>query len=235
LAGGIAHDLNNLFLVIGGNVELAIETLTDDHASRSSLEAVDKAVQDASHLLKQVLLLAGSGRLDLRPCDLNRLIAEARPLLEIAAQGNIGVELELTDEPVLALADAPQLRQILLNLILNAADAIGAAGGRIVLQSGEATLHEEDLARCRIGDTAHPGHFGFVRVTDTGCGMDEATLGRIFDPYFSTKLSGHGLGLAMVRTIVRLHGGALQVESMLGRGTTFTLFLPLAISGTAAG
>jgi two-component system, cell cycle sensor histidine kinase and response regulator CckA len=235
LAGGVAHDLNNLLMVIGGNVDLAIETMADGHATRASLETAAHAVRDASHLLKQVLLFAGSGRLDLRPCDLNRLITEARPLFEIAVQGSVGLELHRNDEPVLVAADVHQLRQILLNLVLNAAEAIGAMGGAITLHTGTATLTEDDLTRCRVGDTAQPGRFGFVGVTDTGGGMDETTLRRIFDPYFSTKLSGHGIGLAMVRTIVRLHCGALQVHSAPGRGTTFTLFLPLAMSATTAG
>src|SRR5262249_31249675 len=164
---------------------------------------------------------------------LNLLITEARPLFEIAVQGGVSMELHRNDEPVLVAADVHQLRQILLNLVLNAAEAIGATGGVIGLHIGNTTLKEEDLARCRVGDTAQPGHFGFVRVTDTGSGMDDTILRRIFDPYFSTKRGGHGIGLAMVRTIVRLHCGALQVQSAPGRGTTFTLFLPLAVSAAA--
>jgi PAS domain S-box-containing protein len=227
LAGGIAHDLNNLLLVISGNAELASEALAADQATQANLEAVIKAVCDASYLLKQVLLFAGNGRLDLGPYDLNRLISEARPLLEIAVQKNVRLNLTLVGEPIFAVADAHQLRQVLLNLILNAADAIGEAGGAISLDIGSTTLQESDLAHYRISDTARPGRFGFVRLSDTGCGMDEATLERIFDPYFSTKLSGNGLGLAMVRTIVRLHCGALQVHSTQGCGTTFTLYVPL--------
>jgi len=115
----------------------------------------------------------------------------------------------------------------LLNLVLNAADAIGDDDGCISLSVGSVDLQPEDLARCRVNDTAIPGRFGFIRVSDTGCGISDSTLQRIFAPYFSTKPRGNGLGLVMARAIMRMHKGAIAVESKEGKGTTFTLYFPI--------
>ncbi len=236
LAGGIAHDLNNLLLVIGGNAELASEALAADHATQTNLEAVVKAVRDASHLLKQVLLFAGSGRIDLGSHDLNAADrrgaatargrgAEARkPAPRPARRADLCCGRCSSAAPDLAQPHPERRRRDWRGWRYDHARISAMRSSRPTIWRAAA-----------ISDTALPGRFGFIRVNDTGCGMDEATLGRIFDPYFSTKLSGNGLGLAMVRTIVRLHSGALQVHSRPGLGTTFTIFLPLAGDGRSAG
>jgi len=227
LAGGIAHDLNNWLLVIAGNAELANETLNDPVVAQTYLSLTLEAVQDTSHVLQQVLLFAGRGRLELGKYELNQLVCEAISLFEVTLTKQMTIKFEQQPHPICVTADAHQIRQVLLNLVLNAADAIGDDDGCISLSVGSVDLQPEDLARCRVNDTAIPGRFGFIRVSDTGCGISDSTLQRIFDPYFSTKPRGNGLGLVMARAIMRMHKGAIAVESKEGKGTTFTLYFPI--------
>ena len=228
LASGIAHDLNNIHLVARGNAEFALALLDRDDDIRLSLENVVKAIDDAAHVLKHITAFAQGGTTELYPYDLAMLLQEACPLLQSAVNAKIRLDVYAEHPGVLVAVDYHQIRQLLLNLVLNAAEAMGSREGSIQIEIGSTTLSTRDLDLCRVKDTARPGPFGFIRLTDNGPGMDEALLSRIFAPYFSTKLHGRGLGLAMVRTIVRLHGGALHVASVSGQGTTFTVLLPQA-------
>lgn len=232
LAGGIAHDLNNWLLVISGNAELASESLNDLPVAQTHLSLALEAVRDTSHVLRQVLLFAGRAQLELGMCELNQLVCEALALFDVTLTKHVRVEFEQQPLPTHVIADMHQIRQVLLNLVLNASDAIGEDDGVILLKVGSVDLQPQDLARCRVSDTATPGRYGFIQVNDTGCGIADATLQRIFDPYFSTKPRGNGLGLVMARAIMRMHKGAMAVESVLGEGTTFTLYFPMSeISG----
>lgn len=230
LAGGIAHDLNNLMQVVAGNIELAHEAIAHNHEAllRQNLSIAIQTVQDATQLIKQMLLFAGRGRMQMQPLDLNQFLAENQEFLRSSLANHILFEIEPSTEPISISASPQHLRQMLLNLILNAADAIGAKPGIINLTVGKAYLDENVIQRYRISDTAQTGWFGYLQISDTGSGMDEHTLNHMFDPYFSTKETGNGLGLAMVRATTRLHRGVLQVSSRQSHGTTITLCIPQA-------
>ena len=148
------------------------------------------------------------------------------PLLKRSLAPRARLELALSSDPTPIMADATQIRQIVMNLILNAGDALGAGGGEIVVTTARRTLDSDFLKAARVGDALPPGDYITLEVRDNGCGMSSETLTRIFDPFFTTKFTGRGLGLAAVLGIVRGHAGALRVQSELGVGSTFTLILP---------
>jgi two-component system cell cycle sensor histidine kinase/response regulator CckA len=232
LAGGIAHDLNNLLQVVAGNIELANESLTRNKAQslEQNLHIAVQTVQDAIGLIKQMLLFSGRGRLSFQAIELNQFIHENLQFLRSKLPDHILFELEPHNQPISILASPQHLRQMLLNLVLNACDAIGANAGIITVTLGSAYLDQEIIQRYRISDTASAGWFGYIQISDTGNGMDEHTMSRMFDPYFSTKETGNGLGLPMVRAITRFHHGVLQVSSRQSLGTTITFAIPQTIN-----
>ena len=158
--------------------------------------------------------------------ELNQLVQETLPLLQGTLSPRARISLELGAVPTVVMADATQLRQIAMNLILNAADALGATGGDIIVRTGCRIIRRDFLASAHGANELSVGEYVFLEVRDTGCGMSSETLGKIFDPFFTTKFTGRGLGLAAVLGIVRGHSGALRVESQINHGSTFTLILP---------
>jgi len=160
------------------------------------------------------------------PLDLSTLVREITRLMEACVPKKIALRIQAA--PVLppVEADATQIQQVALNLLINAVEAIGDQAGTISLTTGTRTCGPDFLRTCHLGEKAAPGPYAFISVADTGCGMDEATLAKIFSPFFSTKLSCRGLGLASVFSIVRGHRGVLHVESQPGRGTRFEVLLP---------
>jgi PAS domain S-box-containing protein len=228
LAGGIAHDFNNLLTVIQGNASLAQAEIAPETNARRQIELVDQAARRAADLTKQMLAYAGRGRFVIQRISLNALIDDMSTLLE----SSVSKSVRLTLLPGAGLppieGDITELRQVLLNLVINASDAIGAADGDVRVATGAHTVAPGDLDDARIGADLAPGEYVAIEVHDTGCGMDEATLGRIFEPFFTTKFAGRGLGLAAVLGIVRSHRGVLRVWSELGKGTTFRILLPPA-------
>ncbi len=224
LAGGIAHDFNNLLTSILCNAGFARAGLPQDSKAGRSLADIEAAATRAADLCQQMLAYAGKGRFVLGSYDLNQLVREMGHLLEVSISK--GVELRYDFAPQLppVEADATQIRQLVMNLITNASEAIGKDQGTVVLRTGVARA-----ARGQVDATAAeltPGEYVFLRVSDDGCGMDERTRRQIFDPFFTTKFEGRGLGLAAVLGIVRGHGGAIRVESAPGKGTTFEVLLP---------
>ncbi|MEO7701924.1 MAG: CHASE domain-containing protein [Opitutus sp.] len=226
LAGGIAHDFNNLLTGIMGHANLArfqpeVEPEISDH-----LRKIEAGAARAAELCQQMLAYSGRGNFLIEPVDLNQLVRETLPLLQGSLSSRARLELVLGSEPNVVMADATQLRQIAMNLILNAADALGASGGDITVSGGRRYFGEDFLALAHAADSLRPGQYVFLEVRDTGCGMSAETMAKIFDPFFTTKFTGRGLGLAAVLGIVRGHSGALRVESEVDRGSTFTLLLP---------
>ncbi len=228
LAGGIAHDFNNLLSTVLGNAELARLELPSEHVMASKLRAIESASVRASELCRQMLAYAGKGRLVVEPIDLSVLTEDLLPLLKISIAHLAGLRLELGRGLPLVSADATQLRQIVMNLMLNATDAIAERGGEVVLTTGVVPVTPEMLTGCVVGADLPAGDYVFLEVRDTGAGMTPEVLAKIFDPFFTTKFAGRGLGLAAVLGIVRGHGGGLCVSSVPGRGSTFRLFLPLS-------
>jgi two-component system, cell cycle sensor histidine kinase and response regulator CckA len=228
LAGGVAHDFNNLLTVIQGNLHLALDELPAGSSALSVLQRAELATRRAADLTAQLLAYAGKGTLYTHPIDLNALVHEMMGLLHTSVPRAVELRLNLAAGLPLASADATQLRQVLMNLVINAGEAIGDAAGVITVSTRERRVERGELAGARAGAELAAGRFVLLQVQDSGPGMDAATIDRIFDPFFSTKFAGRGLGLAAVLGIVRSHGGALTVTSAPGHGACFTLLLPVA-------
>jgi signal transduction histidine kinase/CheY-like chemotaxis protein len=226
LAGGIAHDFNNLLVSVLGNAGLALAELSPVSPIRSRLTDIELAAQRAAELTRQMLAYAGRGRVVVQRVNLSDLVVELVTLLRTVVARTADIDVRLTDNLPDVEADASQLRQVIMNLVTNAADAIGGDAGRVDVTTGRMSATREYLAQCCTGQDLEPGEFVFAEVADTGCGMDDKTKARIFDPFFTTKVTGRGLGLAAVLGIVRSHRGAIAVESSPGAGTRFRLLLP---------
>lgn len=226
LAGGIAHDFNNLLTGIMGHANLARMHPDVDGEIIDHLRKIENGAVRAAELCQQMLAYSGRGKFLVEALDLNHLVRETLPLLQGSLSSRAMIELRLADEPLIVMADATQLRQIAMNLILNASDALGASGGEIFVTSGRRHFGAEFLAAAQTGDGISPGEYVFLEIRDTGSGMDSETLSKIFDPFFTTKFTGRGLGLAAVLGIVRGHAGALRVRSEIDCGSSFTLILP---------
>jgi two-component system, cell cycle sensor histidine kinase and response regulator CckA len=227
LAGGIAHDFNNLLTTILCNADLALSELSLDSPARGFLDDIELATRRAADLCRQMLAYSGKGRFVIQPISLNELVSEMGQLLSVSTSKKARLIHTFAANLPSVMADATQLRQIVMNLITNASEAIGDSEGTIALQTGALSCDRDYFADA-IGDRERhiPGIHVFLEVSDTGVGMDADTLGHIFDPFFSTKFAGRGLGLAAVLGIVRGHKGALKVSSEPGKGTTFRVLLP---------
>ncbi|HMP00979.1 MAG TPA: PAS domain S-box protein [Gemmatales bacterium] len=226
LAGGIAHDFNNLLTAVLGNSALALMRPALGGDLTDLLQQIQLAAQRAAELTHQLLAYAGKGKIIIQPLSVNQLVQEMMRLLGSIVSRQAVFQLDLASDLSLVEADATQMRQILMNLITNASDALEGRSGSIVLRTSNVELTAVDLERTLLHDSATPGRYVLVEVQDTGCGMDAATQQRMFDPFYTTKFTGRGLGLAAVLGIVRSHQGTLAVESEPGRGTTFRLYLP---------
>ena len=235
LAGGIAHDFNNLLMVILGNADLALSKSPADSPVRGFIGNIDAAAQRAADLANQMLAYSGKGRFLIEPIDLSRLVGEMGHLLASVTSKRAAVRYRLAEHLPPVQADATQLRQVVMNLITNASDAIGDREGVISIATGSVEIGPPGSAARTSGPALPPGTYVFLEVADTGGGMDPTTQARMFDPFYTTKQTGRGLGLASVLGIVRGHRGEIQVASRPGEGTTFTVLLPAAPEAAPAG
>lgn len=226
LAGGIAHDFNNLLAGILGSTELARLKLGQDHPVAEVLEISIQSCQRAADLCRLMLAYSGRGRFVVTSVDLSRFVREMRELLAVSVSKQTRLEYQLAEQPIVIEADQAQLNQVLVNLVINASEAMGESGGRVRIATRVLDCDARQLASEHMNEPAAPGRYGLLEVQDDGIGMDEETRRRLFDPFFSTKFSGRGLGLAAVLGIVRAHRGSIQVKSKLGGGSTFRIFLP---------
>ena len=228
LAGGVAHDFNNLLTGILGNASLACDRIPQEHPNRMLIEEVMSAAERASDLTRQLLAYAGKGRFVMRNLDLSVLVREISGLVQTSIAKTVQVQLQLEPVPPI-FADPGQMQQIVMNLVINGAEAIGPEGGTVLVRTGVQDVDEQYIdAISGAGESLEPGRHILLQVHDTGCGMDEDTVKKIFDPFFTTKFAGRGLGLSAVLGIVRSHHGALKVYSHPGRGTTFKLLFPIS-------
>jgi PAS domain S-box-containing protein len=223
LASGLAHDFNNLLTAILGFTTLTREQLPAGSAVGGYLKAIEAAGQEAAQLTAQVLAYSGKGLSAVRPVDLSALAGEMATLIRASLPHNISLELELPPGLPAIDADLKQLQQAFLNLTGNAAEAIGGAAGVIRISTSVREIDGAHIQRELAGSEIEPGRRVCLEVRDNGCGMDEETRAQVFDPFYSTKFLGRGLGLAAVAGIARGHGAAIQVESAPGRGSTFRL------------
>jgi PAS domain S-box-containing protein len=238
LAGGIAHDFNNLLHVILGNADIAMSQLPGRSPARGPLEEVVRATIRAADLTRQMLAYSGKGAFVVRHLDLSSEVREMATLLRTAISKQATLVWELEEDLPAVNADATQIRQVVMNLITNASDALQDSEGSITLRTGMA--HPDELKDNRfgppVGTTEPPidttGPYVYLEVTDTGSGMTPETLQRMFDPFFSTKFSGRGLGLAAVMGIVQSHQGLVRIRTEPGTGTSFQVLLP-AVPGPA--
>jgi PAS domain S-box-containing protein len=233
LAGGVSHDFNNILTVISNEVALAKREAGLGVASAAHLDAIALAAERAADLCRQMLAYAGKARLERQPVGLSALVAEMSSMLEASISKKATLVRELA--PVLPplFGDATQIRQIVMNLVLNASEAISGARGTIRVSTGVGTYDASAFARSVAGGHPKAGVYVWLEVRDDGVGMDAATLGQMFDPFFTTKFVGRGLGMAAVLGIVRGHEGAIEVESNPGRGTRVRVFFPASASEPA--
>ena len=234
LAGGIAHDFNNLLAVIMGNAGLALMELPDSAPSASYLTEIVTASERAAHLTRQMLAYAGKGGFVVEPIDLSQLVEEMEPLIHASIPKMVDIHLDLAPDLPPVEADPGQIRQLVVNLVVNGAEAIREGKpGTVLIRTELRELDAEQIDREFPGDPLSPGAYVGIDVRDTGMGMDEATKSKIFDPFFTTKTLGRGLGLAAVSGIVRAQKGAIQVYSSPGCGTSFQVLFP-ALAGHVA-
>ena len=228
LAGGIAHDFNNLLTAILTNAELVLRGLSPSSPSRPKIEEIKTAGVRATDLTAQMLAYAGSGRLQIEPFNLNELVEETSQLLHASISKNALLRLEFAPDLPDVDGDAGQIRQIVMNLIMNASEAGGDEGVVITLRTSAVEASRADLSETYLDQRLPTGRYVCLEVSDTGCGMDEETKEKLFDPFFTTKFAGRGLGLAAVLGIVRGHHGTVDIQSRPGKGTMFKVLLPVA-------
>ena len=228
LAGGIAHDFNNLLTSILGNASLALLELPTGSSVQESIQQIELAAHRAADLCRQMLAYSGKGKFVIQTLDLNLLIEEMAVLLMTVISKTVVLRFNLALQPLHVVGDATQIRQIVMNLIINASDAIGAYNGVITIKTSSQLVDDLTLDVLGTSTPLKLGYYGVLQISDTGSGMDSATMMRIFDPFFTTKATGRGLGLAAVQGIVNSHEGLIHVNSQIGRGTTFTMMLPLS-------
>ena len=226
LAGGIAHDFNNLLTSILGNASLARMDLPPNSRADYSLQQVEATSLRAAELCKQMLAYAGKGRFVVQTQDLSHLIKDIIQLIRISLSKKASIELELAPDLPQVMADAAQLRQIVMNLVINASESIGDRAGRIVITTGVIRPGPDFFEDAVCAPETPAEDYVFLRVQDDGCGMTAAVRARMFEPFFTTKFTGRGLGLSATLGIIRGHKGALQVRSEPGQGSTFTVLLP---------
>ncbi|MBI5576845.1 MAG: PAS domain S-box protein [Deltaproteobacteria bacterium] len=231
LAGGVAHEFNNLLLGITGAVELLRLMLAGNVDAGKYLDMIERNGERAVELTGQLLAYARKGKYSPQVLPLNWAVDEAVPILKAAFPPSVEFRLDLAEDLPPVLADAAQLKQVVMSLCLNAGEAMPGGGALSIRTRRE----ERQAARSGSGGDSHPVRFAVLEVGDTGCGMDEKTLARIFEPFFSTKFIGRGMGLAAVRGIVEIHDGEISVRSLPGKGTTFTIALPAAPETPAYG
>jgi PAS domain S-box-containing protein len=227
LAGGIAHDFNNLLVGIVGTASLLEEYFPPGAPGLELIKTLQNAGDRAARLTGQMLAYSGRGRFVVRPVDLSKEVEEIVALVMASIPKNVTLRLKLARDLPKVEADAAQLQQLVMNLVVNGAEAVGEARGSVAVSTSTQVVTGAEGPANVLGDPVAAGIYVVLSVADTGQGMDEATRARIFDPFFSTKFTGRGLGLAATLGIVKGHGGAIEVESAPGQGANFRVYLPI--------
>lgn len=228
MAGGIAHDFNNLLTSVLGYADLALRELPPASPARELIESAVDGARRAAELTQQMLAYSGHGRFVVAPLDLSAIARDMLRLLEVSISKKCKLVLELDDHLPPIEADAGQVRQVVMNLAINASEAIGDGSGQITIRTGVTECDHDQLNQFYLDPKIEPGTYVFLDVTDDGCGMSKETIARIFEPFFTTKFTGRGLGLSALLGIVRGHRGAVRIYSEVGRGSTFRVLFPLS-------
>lgn len=229
LAGGVAHDFNNLLVCVLGGASCAMESLPSEHPAQDMLREVIHAGERLAELTRRMLAYAGKGNFCIARTNIDRLVRETCESIRDSIPQSIHLEIHAGRDTPPVKTDAVQMRQVVVDLLMNAVEAIGErASGRISVCSAVVEIDEDPGRTSPVTSTVPAGKYVALDIQDTGCGMDEETRNKVFDPFFSTKFAGRGLGLAAVQGFVRSTGGGVQVDSKPGEGTRFRLLLPAA-------
>jgi len=234
LAGGIAHDFNNLLLAILGNADLALMDMAPEAPARENVDEIKKASQRAAELARQMLAYSGKGRFVVKALDLSAMVEEMTHMLNVSISKKAILKYNFSKNLPAIEADATQVRQVIMNLITNASEAIGGRSGVISISTGAMEAKRDYLKETYLDEGLPEGLYVTLEVADAGCGMSEETQARLFDPFFTTKFTGRGLGMAAVLGIIRGHRGAIRICSEVGKGTTITVLFPAIRSKTSA-
>jgi PAS domain S-box-containing protein len=226
LAGGIAHDFNNILMAIMGNADLALMRINPESPAVDNLKRIEQASARAADLAKQMLAYSGKGKFVVEHLDMSCLVDEMLHMMEVSISKKAVLRLNLTTPLPSVEADATQMRQIIMNLVINASEAIGEKSGVIAIKTGYMECDRTYLQSIWLNENLPAGLYVSLEISDTGCGMDADTLAKLFDPFFTTKFTGRGLGMAAVLGIVRGHNGAIRVYSEPGKGSSFNILLP---------
>lgn len=236
LAGGIAHDFNNILMAVMGYSELVLQNLPDYSPVRDDVKEIRKAASRAVELSKQMLAYSGKGKFVIEPINLNNLVEEMSHILDVSISKKVTLKYNFENDLPMFDGDATQIRQIIMNIITNASEAIGDKNGAISISTGTLVCDNAyiDAINTTFSDGVEEpmptGNYVYLEVSDTGCGMDAKTREKLFDPFFTTKFTGRGLGMAAVLGIVRGHKGAVKVYSEPGKGTTFKVLFKITES-----
>lgn len=228
LAGGIAHDFNNILTAILGNADLALMEMTAEMPARNHVADIKNAAKRAADLTNQMLAYSGKGQFVIENVDLSSMVDEMGHMLEVCISGTVAMEYDLAEDLPPVRADPTQLRQVVMNLITNASEAVGKSRGVVSISTATVDADRDYLKRTIPNEKIPEGRYVTIEVRDTGCGMDAETRDKVFDPFYSTKFTGRGLGMAAVMGIVRGHKGAIGIDSEKGAGTTVMVLLPAA-------
>ncbi len=226
MAGAVAHHFNNMMMVVMGNLELLQRDLPDGSQASEMAAAAQESAARASQISRSMLTYVGQHHPKKEAGDLSALILGLKGLLRSNVAAHIDIQLHLAGKPVVCEMDSGQIKQVILGLVLNAGEAIGEGPGQIAITTGYSQEEMNSLPAPFLNGDLTPGQYAFCEISDTGCGMDQDTVARMFEPFFTSKFMGRGLGLAVVVGIVKSHGGALLVTSAPGGGTKIRLVLP---------
>ena len=226
LAGGIAHDFNNILTAIIGNADLALMRINKESPAVDNLHRIEKAASQAADLAKQMLAYSGKGKFVVESLDMNNLLEEMLHMLKVSISKKAVLRFNLTKLLPPVEADATQMRQIIMNLVINASEAIGDKSGVIAITTGCMDCDRSYLKDVWLDENLVEGLYVYLEIADSGCGMEKETMAKLFDPFFTTKFTGRGLGMAAVLGIVRGHKGAIKVYSEPGKGSSFKILLP---------
>lgn len=227
LVGGIAHDFNNILAIIMGHCSL-IEM--DYKTAQDHIPAINTAVERAAGLCRQMLTYAGKGQTVLCPFNVVKLVDEMVTMLRMTINQNVTITPDLPTDILFINGDQNQIRQVVMNLIINASEAIGDGHGDVRVSLAKAEIKAGQAIKDHLGKAVPPGHYICLEVTDNGCGMDDETKLRIFEPFYTTKFTGRGLGMSAVLGIINTHGGRMQLVSQAGQGSTFKMYLPFLLT-----
>ena len=234
MAGGIAHDFNNQLAVVLGNLELALMDLTPDSVVRPSIMNAIQAGKRSAELCRQIQIYTGNTFYYPVDLDLNELLNTNPIPLKLLVSRNVALNLESYNALPPIKGDPDQIQCLVTNILVNASEAVGDKNGEVRLSTGVIDCDAEYLSRSRLEEKPEPGRFVFLEVTDTGYGMDADTQRRLFDPFFSTKFWGRGLGMSKVIGITKGHHGAIIVDSEVGKGTTIRVLFPVSKEAQAS-